>query len=407
MNTRWIVIGLAMICAAHGLGGTARPERPAASETRGLWVLRSSLTSHASIASMVAAARSAGINTLLVQVRARGDAYFDSRVEPRARALAGQPASFDPLADVLREGRAAGLKIHAWVSVNLVADAGNVPADARHVVNRHPEWLMVPLELSATIGSPHARGFLGRLASWTRARHGAVEGLFLSPIAEGAARHVAAVVEDLAARYDVDGVHLDYVRYPGPGFDYSQEALAAFRSDAARGLARADRQALDRQQRNNPFAWVQAYPQRWEDFRRRRLTALVERLRRVVKLKRPRAVFSAAVLADPRAAVAARFQDWPAWAAGGLLDAVCPMAYVTDDALFRQQIDEAGAAAGGRPLWVGIGAYRLSGDQVLRQIGDARASRVDGVILFSYDSLVGAARGADNLSRIGAQAFGQ
>jgi hypothetical protein len=58
-------------------------------------------------------------------------------------------------------------------------------------------------------------------------------------------------------------------------------------------------------------------------------------------------------------------------------------------------------------VWAGIGAYRLSADDVLGQIREARALGVDGVLLFSYDSLISPARGADNLSRIGAHAFGQ
>jgi dihydrodipicolinate synthase/N-acetylneuraminate lyase len=83
------------------------------------------------------------------------------------------------------------------------------------------------------------------------------------------------------------------------------------------------------------------------------------------------------------------------------------MAYATDDAVFRQQVELARTVARGRPVWAGIGAYRLTGDQTLKQIQEARGLGVDGVILFSYDSLVNPSRGPDNLARIGAQAFGQ
>jgi uncharacterized lipoprotein YddW (UPF0748 family) len=126
-----------------------------------------------------------------------------------------------------------------------------------------------------------------------------------------------------------------------------------------------------------------------------------------VRQHRPRAVVSAALVPDPVTAASARFQDWPAWASAGILDVLCPMTYATEDAVFREQVEAARAAGSGRPVWAGIGAYRLSGDQTLRQIRDARALGVDGVLLFSYDSLVSPARGPDNLSRIGAQAFGQ
>ena len=69
-------------------------------EVRALWVVRTTLTSPAAIATMVAAAKNGGFNTLLVQVRGRGDAYFQQGIEPRPAALAAQPA-FDPLATTI------------------------------------------------------------------------------------------------------------------------------------------------------------------------------------------------------------------------------------------------------------------------------------------------------------------
>ena len=64
---------------------------------------------------MVAAARASGFNTLLVQVRGRGDAYYQSAIEPRAAELAAHPG-FDPLASTISQAHAAGLRVHAWVA---------------------------------------------------------------------------------------------------------------------------------------------------------------------------------------------------------------------------------------------------------------------------------------------------
>jgi uncharacterized lipoprotein YddW (UPF0748 family) len=394
---------LLLLAAVAGAAGPAGAPR----EVRGLWVVRTALASPASVSAMVAAARHAGINTLIVQVRGRGDAYYASRLEPRAAALASQPASFDPLAQVLREAHAAGLAVHAWVNVNLAGDAGNPPRDPRHVVNRHPEWLMVPADLAATIGDPHGASFLRTLTTWTRNQAASVEGLYTTPVAPGAASHAASVVEDLVARYAVDGVHLDYVRYPGASFDYSRGTLKAFRDATAPEVSRGARAALDRRARADPLAWTQAFPQRWDAFRRARLTALVRRLRGVVVRHRPGAVVSAALVPDPQAAAGAKFQDWPAWAADGLIDVLCPMTYATELGVFRQQVEVARAAARGKPLWAGIGAYRLGPGETLGQIRAARLLGVGGVLLFSYDSLVAPVSGPDTLSRIGAQAFGQ
>jgi uncharacterized lipoprotein YddW (UPF0748 family) len=83
-------------------------------EVRALWVVRTTLTSPAAVRTMVGDAWQGGFNTLLVQVRGRGDAYYLSSLEPRAAALADQPRDFDPLALVLEEAHARGMTVHAW-----------------------------------------------------------------------------------------------------------------------------------------------------------------------------------------------------------------------------------------------------------------------------------------------------
>ena len=77
---------------------------------------------------MVRDADDAGFNTLLVQVRGRGDAFYDSRWEPRAEALGSAPAGFDPLALVISEAHARGMAVHAWVNTRLVWGPRGLPA---------------------------------------------------------------------------------------------------------------------------------------------------------------------------------------------------------------------------------------------------------------------------------------
>jgi uncharacterized lipoprotein YddW (UPF0748 family) len=409
----------AWACAAALLLGLAGmgPWRPAAAagaaapvdlrEVRALWVQRSSLTSRESIARLVDEARTARFNTLLVQVRGRGDAYFADGVDPRAPALAGQPASFDPLATVLAAARGAGLRVHAWVNMNLVADATSLPSARTHIVQRHPEWLMVPRALAGDLArvDPRNPSYLGQLARHARAEAARVEGLYLSPLHEGAAAYTVSVIADLVERYDVDGVHLDYIRYPNDTFDYGPAALALFRLDVMQDLGDDDRQRYDARLAAEPAIYADAFPDRWQTFRRDRLTALVTRVREVVKARRPAAILSAAVLPDAREAFTHRLQDWPRWAETGLLDAVCPMAYTTDADTFRAQIASVQSLAAGRPVWAGIGAYRLSSSETIENILAARAAGARGIVLFSYDNLTAQPGRAQVLSDIGRAAF--
>lgn len=383
----------------------ADPARPV--EVRALWVAHGTLASRASIVQMIEAAHAAGFNTLLVQVRARGDAYYASRIEPRAEALAGQPPAFDPLAVTLAEARRAGLRVHAWVSVDLVSSAVDLPASRSHVIYRHPEWLMVPRNVAAELRGidPRAPRYLATLARACRQESADVEGLFLSPIDPAAADYLARVIGDIAARYAVDGVHLDYIRYPNDEFDYSRRALSLFAADVTRALTPAEARRLRDRAATDPFVYVDRFPERWRQFRRERLTALVARLRALVKAHRPHALLTAAVLPDAAEASRLRLQDWQRWAATGAVDVVCPMAYATDVPTFTAQLEAAGHAAGGRPLWAGIGAYRLSPAQTIESIRIARRHGAAGVVLFSYDSLIGSPPDRAALSLIGRAAF--
>ncbi len=407
-----VAVCLAATLAAVSLsarpGAAGQPEPPAAAEMRAMWVLRSSLASPESIAALVRSARRNGFNTLFVQVRGRGDALFAGSSEPRAAELARQPDSFDPLAEVLRTAQAAGLRVHAWVNVNLVSSAVDLPRSREHLVYRHPEWLMVPRDLAQELAraAPASPGYLGKLARWTRAHNTDVEGLYASPINPLAVEHLRTIVRGLARRYPLDGVHFDYARYPSDRFDYSRAAVREFRASIEGRLPAARRRSLAAQEANDIFAYPDAFPDDWRRFRVARMTTLLARLRDSVKAERPGAIVSVATKPDMDEALQSRLQEWPRWLERGLVDAVAPMAYTTEPARFAQQIAAARAVAGTREVWAGIGAYRLSAAQTVDNIATARRLGAGGIILFSYDSLIEPRKGAeDYLAAVSRGAF--
>jgi uncharacterized lipoprotein YddW (UPF0748 family) len=381
----------------------------AVDEVRALWVVRTSLTSPAAIATMVASAKAGGFNTLLVQVRGRGDAYYQHALEPRPVALATRP-DFDPLATVIERAHAAGLHVHAWMNMNLVVGVGEMPVAREHVAYRHPEWLMVPRALADDLvgADPRSPGYLGRLVRHARAQSDEIEGLYLSPVSQAAVDYTVSVVRDVVDRYALDGIHLDYVRYPSADYDYSRDTLAAFRRLVLPELAAADRQRYDaRVASGETVLYTRAFPERWRAFRADRLTELVSQLHGAIKTRRPSAIVSAAVAPDPVEAADHRLQNWRTWLDRDLVDVICPMAYTTDPVAFATQIDGARQIAGAHPVWAGIGAYRLTSAQITAHVRATRRLGAAGVILFSYDSLINPARGPDYLAQIGRAAFMQ
>ncbi|HVI70934.1 MAG TPA: family 10 glycosylhydrolase, partial [Pyrinomonadaceae bacterium] len=154
-----------------------------AQEVRALWVVRTTLTSPEKIHQLVNSAAENGFNTLIVQIRGRGDAYYKSSVEPRAIELKDQPATFDPLALTLAEAHKRGLKVHGWLNTNLLANLDALPVQPDHVYNKHPEWLAVPKPVAAELYnvSPRDPAYRQKIVEWSKANRGELEGVYTGP----------------------------------------------------------------------------------------------------------------------------------------------------------------------------------------------------------------------------------
>ena len=384
---------------------------PRPNEVRALWVIRTTLTSPEKIRSMVQAAKDNGFDTLIVQVRGRGDAYYRSSREPRAIELKDQPAGFDPLAVTLTEAKQRGLKVHAWLNTSLLANLDALPTDPKHVYNKHPDWLAVPRPVAAELYdmSPGDPRYRARIVEWSKANRAELEGVYTGPANAKVREHIFQIWMDVLKKYDVDGLHFDYVRLASPDFDYSRTSLDRFRKWLEPKLSKEERSQL-KQMSSNPVALPEKYGDLFGEFQREQITILVERIYRGVKQRKPQVIVSAAVFANHENAYTRRFQDWRRWLSMGILDVACPMAYSADTAIFQKQIEIATstAHAAGRRVWAGIGAYRIPSESTVEKINAARTLGSDGIILFSYDFTIRPSElnpGGDYLGRVRRSAF--
>lgn len=396
--------------AAPVVSPAVRPVR-SFSEVRGLWVVRSTMTSEEEVRSMVADAAAAGFNTLIVQIRGRGDAFYQSDLEPRAETIEGPP-DFDPLALAIREGHLRGMAVHAWVNTHLVWGSATLPVSPRHLVNEHPEWLAVPQYLARELYwmDPKDPRFVQALRQYAADRPETVEGIYTSPSSPEVRERVYSIWMDLVDRYDLDGIHFDYIRFPSPDYDYSRGALERFEAWVAPRIPADRLRELQGRVSRDPLAFATELPDEWDDFRRTQITSLVREIYTAVKARRPELVVSAAVVADAETAYGYRFQDWESWLEEGILDIAVPMAYTPDNATFQRQVRTARRAAGSRNrVWAGIGAYLNTLDGTLDKIDLARSEDAGGVVLFSYDWAIGEGRGPASdpfLEHVGRERFG-
>jgi len=151
-----------------------------------------------SLCEMLDRLQECGINTVLFQSRLRGTTAYASAIEPWDEAFAGKVGkapAYDPLAFATEECHRRGMEIHAWVvafPVQRVSTARQLGAKALHRL--HPglcqkcgeQYIMNP-------GMPETAGYLARIC------------------------------REIAENYDVDGIHLDYIRYPEKGIAFDDE----------------------------------------------------------------------------------------------------------------------------------------------------------------------------------------
>lgn len=293
---------------------------------KALWVVRDRIITRAAIDDLLADSVGWNIRDLVVQVRGRGDAYYASALEPRSEALDGPDQ--DPLAHLVRGGAAVGVRIHAWANGTFVwsSPSGGLPRSPAHLVNAHPDWLLRPdgVRYLDPVGG----------SDW--------EGIYIDPTIPAARDHTVAVFEDIVRSYPVEGFHHDYIRYPQVTYARSPDDHAAITTIVRETTARA-------------------------------------------RAARPGIVMSAAVFPDPNVARERVLQRWPEWAAEGLIDLVCPMAYRTDTVEVGRLLAAARAAAPTTRMWGGLMAYATERERVRAQVRAARDAGCDGAILFAYD----------------------
>lgn len=203
-----------------------------AREFRGLWIAtvanidwpsRSGLAvaqQQSEMRVILDAAEQTGVNAVVLQVRAAGDALYPSSLEPWARALTGTQGSdpgYDPLAYTITEARRRGLEVHAWFNPFRAGNLSDtVRLAATHFAKRRPDV---------------TRAYCTQL--WFDPGEAAVQD------------QAIAVISDVLRRYDVDAVHLDDFFYPYPdtrcvGLDFPDSATYAAYQRGGGALARGD-----------------------------------------------------------------------------------------------------------------------------------------------------------------------
>jgi len=343
-----------------------------AKPVQGIWVVRHSITSPQKVRKLVEFAASNGYTDLFIQVRGRGDAYYNSQLVPRSTLL--PRGDYDPLRDIIPLAHSYGIKIHAWVNMYLSWSARKMPSNPDHIVNRYPEWVEVNGRGKGDLEFISQNGRNGR------------EGVYLSPLNDDANNHLLTVINELVQNYKLDGIHLDYVRFQDRDYGYN----------------RAGRKKFLMQYNVDPITlgngkgsyWYRLNPEDkekywlyWNNFRRDELTSFIGNINSSIKSIRPGIKFSAAVKPNPDVARNRFFQDWPSWLNNGSMDFVIPMNYAKSEIDFKRSMTMMKKERiNPDQIFMGIATYNQNSFTSSAKIAHSRDAGFSNLIIFSYDT---------------------
>ena len=182
---------------------------------------------------------------------------------------------------------------------------------------------------------------------------------------------------EVAQKYDVDGVHFDYIRYSNGQVCYCDGCRQRFEKKLGRRVENWPDDAYKGELRD-------AY----RDFRCEQITRLVKATAEQVHAIKPYCKISAAVFSSYPGCRDSVGQDWVEWVRQGYLDFVCPMDYIREDHAFAQRVSTQMTQIAGRiPFYPGIGValrYTKTAEEAIHQLELARDAGADGFIIFNY-----------------------
>ena len=207
-----------------------------------------------------------------------------------------------------------------------------------------------------------------------------VEQPWLNPAhPENRKMEIEAMLE-VVRKYDVAGIHFDYIRYPNGSMSFDDFSRKLFEKERNLKVKNWPKDCF----RGGPLE------KEYTDFRCAQITKLVEAVSREARRIKPQIKISAAVFREQPSARETVAQDWPLWVEKGYLDFICPMDYTEDDKQFARWIEKQKRLIDGKcRLYPGIGASSsrstLPADRVAGQIEITRKLGADGYTIFNFN----------------------
>ncbi len=347
----------------------------AGAEIRAVWLDRGTIVrarSERGLAMVFDRLAAAGINTVFFETINAGYPIYPSNIAPRQNPLT---ISWDPLKAAVKLAHERNMEIHAWIWTFAVGNQahnralGQADSYLGPVISANPSWVMTD-----------KRG---------RKRHPNDGKVYMDPANPYVRQYLLNIIDEIASRYEVDGIQLDYIRYPfqNPSrnfsYGYSTTARNQFRQ-----LYGVDPMKISPRDRHKMWNWT--------EFKINQVNSFVANTSRFLKQKYPKLILSAAVFPFPRHE---RFdkiqQDWESWVLKGEIDLLTPMTYALDTNRFQQitQPMTNTGVLGSTLITPAVKLLNIPEIVAVDQIQAARDLATGGYIIFAAERITGGLHG--------------
>ncbi|MEA5622320.1 family 10 glycosylhydrolase [Nostoc sp. UHCC 0251] len=343
-------------------------QRLAQPEIRAVWLDRGTIVragSKAGLSQIFDRLAQAGINTVFFETVNAGYTIYPSQVAKEQNPLI---RGWDPLADAVKLAHERDMELHAWVWTFAAGNQRhneiiNVNRDSPGpVLTAHPDW--------ANYDN------LGNMIPVGQTKP------FFDPANPEVREYLFKLYEEIVTRYKVDGLQLDYIRYPfqdpsaGRTYGYGKAARAQFQQ-----LTGIDPVNISPSQ---PDLW-----QKWTTFRTEQVDSFVAQLSRQLRQKQPNLILSVAVFPLQESERIQKIQqNWETWARRGDIDLIVPMTYALDTSRFQRLAQPwiASKQLGATLLVPGIRLLSLPTIGAFDQLQLVRDLPVSGYALFAAEN---------------------
>lgn len=339
----------------------AMPTRPV--EARSIWLDRGTIVNARDpkgMAKLFDTLKSAGFNVVYFETNNAGFTTFPSQVGTQNPDTLG----WDPLDAAVKEAHKRGMEIHSWLWMFSVGNTKHNP-----IVGK-------PADYPGPVLSKYDFGWAlqSSIGSLTPPRQ---HEFWLDPSCPEAKGYIKNLITEVITKYPVDGIQLDYIRYPfnGRGSEMGWNWGGRVRFESLSGLS------LDRLDDSTREVW-----QAWKI---QQISNFVQDVSKLVRSTKPNMRISAAVYALPkRWRLSAIQQEWEVWVSNGWVDTLNPMTYVTTAAELVTNASYVRESTEDKALvYPGLSIRQLDTAGLIEQLDSARAIGTLGTTLFAAAQL--------------------